>query len=295
MSRPARDPAAIITALIIEKLEAGTLPWSRPWETRNKIPLRHNGEPYTGINALYLGLVGDVHGHASPYWMTYRQAEQLGAQVRRGEKSEISVYYHVGTKDKANPATGATDTGRYSFLKAYAVFNAAQIDGLPGLYFPEPAPPKPATEIRANAQAFFDAIPVTTVHRGDQAYYSPSSDLIVLPERHLFKSPDLLVSTRAHETIHATGAKHRLNRTFGKRFGDHDYAREELVAAIGQSIICAELGLPDEIHDNHASYVANWITHLKNDKTAIIKAASKAEQAVKWIRQNAAPAMLEAA
>lgn len=294
--KPARrDPAAEITQLIISKLEAGTLPWSRPWETRNRIPLRHNGEAYSGINALYLGLVGDSLGYTSPYWMTYRQAQQLGAQVRAGETAQLSVYYHVGSRDKANPRTGQTDTERYSFLKAYSVFNAEQIDGLSANYFPEPAAPQPLSEMRRNAQLFFDRIPITVVHRGDQAYYSPGADLIVLPERQLFKSPDLIVSTRAHETIHATGAKHRLNRQFGKRFGDQDYAREELVAAIGQSIICAELGLPDEIHDNHASYVASWIKTLRGDKSAIIKAASKADQAVKWLQQQAANPLAEAA
>lgn len=282
-----RDIAQEISDLIIAKIASGVMPWRRPWSTSGGggRPLRHSGEPYTGINPIYLWAVADARGYRSRYWMTYKQAEALGGQVRRGERSSISVYFSRFDKTETDRVTGEEAIKSIRFLRSYSVFNADQIDRLPAWYYPDsfpPDPPSPSTR-QAAIDAFFAPIPIEVRHGGNRAYYSPSDDFVQMPPRHSFTSSDLYTSTLAHELTHATGAAHRLARNFGKRFGDNAYAFEELVADMGAGIVCSELGLPAELHDSHASYIDHWITVLKADSSAIIHAASKAEQAWRWL------------
>jgi antirestriction protein ArdC len=278
------DAAATVTALILDKLRQGTAPWVRPWSTTGMRPRRYNGLAYSGINTLYLWAIADARGYTSPYWMTARQARQSGAAVRGGEPYAISVY-HATARAKPRTLRQAEEGERFfRFLRCYAVYNADQIEGLPAHYHPEPATAlADPVEHRAGIAAFFEPVPVPVRHGGARAYYSPASDHIQLPHPRHFGSLDHYWSTRAHECVHATGAAHRLNRVFGKRFGDKAYAFEELVACLGQSFISAELGLPAALHDSHASYLASWIDVLERDKTAIIQAAAKAERAVAWL------------
>ncbi|MBB3588875.1 DUF1738 domain-containing protein (plasmid) [Sphingomonas sp. AAP5] len=289
--KPRRDVAAEITNLIIEKLEAGVLPWSRPWGLTGAggRPLRHCGTPYTGINNLYLWAIGDACGYSARTWMTYRQAEELGGQVRRGEHGSHSVYFSSFSKTETDRVTGEEANKSVRFLRSYTVFNVDQIDGLPVYYYPVSAPPEPRIESvhRAAIDGFFDALPATVRHGGDQAFFSPIGDYIQMPHRTMFRSDDHYASTLGHEYVHYSGAQSRLDREFGKKFGDQAYAFEELVASIGQCLICADLGLPGELHDNHASYIDHWLRILKGDSSAIIKAASKAEQAVTWLKNAA--------
>lgn len=282
----ARDVAAEITTLIIAKLEAGVPPWTRPWQTSGGgRPLRHCGTPYTGINTLYLWAIADGRGYRSRYWMTYKQAATLGGQVRRGETGSLSVYYSSFRKDDTDPRTGEERERTVRFLRAYTVFNADQIDGLPARFYAsdEAPPPLSASEHQGAIDRFFAAVPAIVRHGGDRAYFDPHTDRIQLPHPAAFRSADFYASVRAHETIHWTGAKNRLDRAFGKRFGDKAYAFEELVAEIGSGLVCAMLGLPNELHDDHASYVAHWLSILRADKTAIIHAASKAEAAYAFL------------
>lgn len=286
-ARPSRDVAAEITNLIIKKLEEGVPPWNRPWRVQGGggRPLRHCGTPYTGINTFYLWAIGDAQGYRSRYWMTYRQAEALGGNVRRGEAGSLSVYYSSFKKTEANPVTGVEKERSIRFLRHYMVFNADQIDGLPAHYYPpveDPAPIDPSLH-QAEIDRFFAAIPAQVRHGGDQAYFAPTLDYIQMPHQRAFRSMDHYASVRAHETTHWTGGTKRLARTFGKRFGDKAYSFEELVAEIGSGLICAHLGLPNELHVSHASYVAHWLSILRGDKTAIIHAASKAEQAFNYM------------
>ncbi|MDX3911142.1 MAG: zincin-like metallopeptidase domain-containing protein [Sphingobium sp.] len=286
-NRSPRDVAAEITDLIIRKLEEGVPPWSRPWRSSGGgRPLRHCGTPYSGINNLYLWAVGDHRGYRSRYWMTCRQAEALGGQVRKDETGSLSVYYSSFTKLAADPGTGRETERTIRFLRHYLVFNADQIDGLPATYHVEDKPeiePSPSHRQRA-IDAFFAAIPADVRHGGNQAYFTPTFDFIQMPHRRSFRSMDLYASTRCHETIHWSGHASRLARTFGKRFGDKAYAFEELVAEIGAGLCCADLRLPNHLHDGHASYVGQWLSILRADKTAIIHAASKAEQALTYLK-----------
>ena len=282
---PRPDVAQAITDLILQKIEQGTAPWLKPWSSRSGRPLRHNGVPYTGVNTFYLWAVAETRGYSSPYWMTYRQAGELGGQVRKGESGSYSVFYSNARKADTDRLTGETTEKTIRFMKWNHVFNSSQIDDLPAQYYPEPPDPKAIGELSVGVRDFLDAIPIRVVHGGDSAHYTPSSDTISLPEPGLFHSIEAYFSVRAHESLHGSGHSTRLNRQFGKRFGDDAYCVEECVATLGQSILCAEYGLPNELHDSHASYLAHWMKVMKADKTAILHIAAKAEQAVKWLRQ----------
>jgi len=291
--KSSRDVAAEITELIIRKLEEGVPPWSRPWETNQAgcRPLRHSGEPYRGVNTLYLWALGDARGYRSRYWMTRRQAEALGGNVRFDEDGAISVYFSSVRKYETHPRTGRDVERNIRFLRHYLVYNADQIDALPAWFYAPAMPPAPVrpSERQAAIDAFFAAIPAEVRHGGNQAYFSPTFDYIQLPSRSAFRSMDFYASVRGHETLHWSGHSNRLARTFGKRFGDNAYAMEEMVAEIGAGLICADLGLPNILHDGHASYVGHWLKILKGDKTAIIHAAAKAEQAFTYLRSFSAP------
>ncbi|MBA3897837.1 MAG: DUF1738 domain-containing protein, partial [Sphingomonadaceae bacterium] len=249
---------------------------------------------YSGINCLYLWAVGADAGYASAYWMTYKQAVALGGQVRRGETGSLSVYFNAVSKTETDANTGEESSRLIRFMRHYVVFNADQIDGLPPHFTPsaELAVVEPSTR-QAAIDAFFVPIPVDIRYGGDRAFFSPSHDFVQMPRKAAFKSQDYFASTLGHECCHWTGHQDRLARTFGKRFGDDAYAFEEICATIGQSLICAELDLPTDLHDSHASYVDHWLKVLKADKTAIIHAASKAEQAVRYLKSFSANAVAD--
>jgi len=288
------DIAAKITATIIEKLEAGTKPWVQPW-TGQPIsrPLRHCASAYRGINTLILWMVAQERGYASPYWMTYRQAAILNGQVRKGEKATQAIYYKTFPADNsANDKSPTEKSGSKDeeasvrrLMRQYAVFNADQIDGLPERYYPVPKDisPLPESIHRPKLDAVFSKIPAIVRHNGFQAYYNQTRDEIVMPEMDHFTSYEGYFGVRMHETGHWSGAKNRLGRTFGKRFGDAAYAMEELVVEIFTAMMSATLGLPEAELDNHASYIDGWLKILKADKNAILTAASKADEIVNYI------------
>ncbi len=257
------SPAQRITAAIIEKLEQGTKPWVKPWRgVPVSRPLRSCGTPYRGMNTFWLWMVADGCGYASPYWMTYRQCQALGGQVRKGEKSTIAIFYKSYTKEVEN-AEGEADTENRRVLKAYAVFNADQCDGLP-------------TE---RLDTFFAEIGADLRHHGAQAYYEPLRDRVTMPPAELFEAYDHYYATLSHELSHWTGHSSRLDRDLKNRFGSDAYAAEELIAELSSAILGAELGLPVTHLDHHASYIASWLKILKSDERAILTAAAKAEEA----------------
>lgn len=290
---PKRDIAQEITDLIIAKIEAGVMPWRRPWQCAGGggRPLRAQGKPYTGINSLFLWAIADACGYRSRFWMTRRQAQELGGEVRSGERCSPSIYFNSMQKTETNAVTGDTSSRFIRFMRAYSVYNCDQIDGLPPHYYPDPIPADHAAPSKRQPaiDAFFKPIPIDVRHGGDRAFYAPGRDFVQMPPKSSFISADHYAATLGHELGHATGASHRLARTFGKRFGDKTYAFEELVADITSGLICSELALPPELHDNHASYIANWLEILRGDKSAIITAAAKAERAFDWLSAWSAP------
>jgi len=298
------DPYARITGRILEQLREGVRPWTKPWSVeglagRVTRPLRATGEAYQGINVLLLWMEAAAAGHPSPTWMTYKQAQALGGQVRKGEKGASVVYYGEAAKrrdgDESRPE-GDDESQAIRFLKTYTVFNVGQIDALPERFNPAPAgtPPLPGPERIDHAEAFFAAIGAEVRHGGAQAYYAIGEDRIQLPPLEAFTDAEGYYATRGHETVHWTRHPSRLDREFGrKRFGDEGYAREELVAELGSAFLSADLGLTLEPREDHAAYLAGWISVLENDKRAIVSAAAHAERAVKFLHglqpQSAAP------
>lgn len=297
MTATTRDIAADVTAAIIARLEAGTLPWQRSWSVTGEggRPLRHEGVSYTGINALWLWATADTYGYRSRYWMTARQARELGGEINRDARPSFSVYASTFRKAGMPNLLGATADQMIRFLRSYVVFNADEIVGLPDYYYPREVAPTPLliSERQDRIDAFFAGIPAKVRHGGDRAFFHPTFDYIQMPHTGSFKSGDAYASVRAHETVHWAGHASRLDRTFGKRFGDNAYCVEELVAELGSAMICGDLGLPTELHDSHASYLANWLGVLRADKTAIFLAATKAEQAFSYLRAFSTEAAAE--
>ena len=279
-SDASQPPAQRITAAIIEKLKQRTRPWVKPWRGMPvSRPLRACGTPYRGMNTFWLWMVADACGYASPYWMTYRQCQKLGGQVCKGEKSTIAIFYKTYEKAVEDP-TGDDDTVTRRVLKAYAVFNADQCDGLPQMYYPKPllAPVEPEGR-QGRLDRFFDAVGADLRHHGSEAYYEPVRDRVTMPPSDLFDTYEHYYATLAHELSHWTGHPSRLDRDLKNRFGTEAYAAEELVAELSSAILGAELGLPIAHLDHHASYIASWLELLKSDDRAILAAAAKAEEA----------------
>lgn len=279
------SPADIITQSIIDRLEAGVRPWVKPWRPGlGGRPLRVTGEPYKGINCFWLWLVADSAGYMSRTWMTYKQAAALGAQVREGERAQFAIFYKSYTKTVAAPLTGALTDEQRHVLRSYAVFNGDQIDNLPDIYRPTPiAAVPPADTLPTRAQAFVDGLPATLCLRGDRAFYDRIADSITMPPVELFTTRAYWASTFAHEAGHWSGHPDRLNREFGKKFGDEAYAFEELCAEMTSALLGADLGLPTAHMDDHASYIGSWLSVLRRDNRAIMTAAAKAEAAAGYL------------
>jgi antirestriction protein ArdC len=279
-----QSPAARITAAIIEKLEAGTRPWVKPWRgVPVSRPLRSCGTPYRGMNTFWLWMVAEAAGFASPYWMTYRQCQALGGQVRKGEKSTIAIFYRTYDK-RVEGEGGEEDTEMRRVLKAYAVFNTDQCDGLPEMYLPKtPVPAGEPDGREARLDAFFGSIGAELRLHGSEAYYEPTIDRITMPPAAQFDGYDHYYATLAHELSHWTGHGSRLARDLKNRFGSEAYAAEELVAELSAAILGAELGLPVAHLDSHASYIAHWLKLLRSDERAILTAAAKAEEAAAYL------------
>jgi len=277
-----------ITNKIIADLEQGTRPWLKPWNAEHAAgritrPLRHNATPYRGINVLVLWLEAEERGYACPLWMTYKQATDLGGQVRKGEHGATVVYADRFKKTETND-DGQMVEQEIPFMKGYTVFNCEQIDALPEQYYALAQPPTEKIERIEHAEAFFANTKLQINHGGNMAYYAIQPDRIQMPPIEAFRDAEAYYATLAHEATHATRHEQRLNRDFGrKRFGDEGYAVEELVAELGAAFLCADLQLTPEPREDHAAYIQNWLTVLKNDKRAIFTAAAHAERAAAFL------------
>ncbi len=286
----AASPAQVITNAIIARLEEGVSPWRRPWTSATSIerPMRACGKPYRGINVIWLWLVAEQRGFTMPTWMTYRQASELGGQVRKGEKGTLAIFYKAYGKTEHDPVTGDEQTSHRRVMKTFTVFNVGQIDGLPDRFVVPPLPRvRPPETHRAEIDAFIAASKATIINGGSRACYIPSLDVIHMPDWQDFESYAQYGAVVAHELTHWTGHKSRLDRDMSGGFGSEAYSREELCAEISSALIGAELGLPVTHLDNHASYIASWIKLLKHDERALMSAAAKAEAAATYLLAKA--------
>ncbi|MDE3767585.1 ArdC family protein [Sinorhizobium meliloti] len=295
-----QDVYTRITNQIIEALEKGVKPWTQPWNAAHAAghvsrPLRHNGQPYAGINVLTLWASAMSAHYSAPIWMTFKQAIELGGHVRKGEKGAPVVYANTMVRTETDEATGRDEDQVIPFLKAYTVFNAEQIEGLPAHFLARAEHARNPDERITDAEAFFAATRADIRHGGDSAFYSPNSDYIQMPDFEVFRDAQSYYATLAHETVHWTRHTTRLDRDFGrKRFGDDGYAREELVAELGAAFLCADLGLRLKDRDDHAGYIGHWLSVLKEDKRAIFAAAAHAQRAADYLGKFSARAQAAA-
>jgi antirestriction protein ArdC len=283
-----------VTDRIVAMLEAGARPWAKSWTndageitfSPMQRPLRVTGAPYTGINVINLWSAAQMRGFTSRYWMTFKGAKELGASVRKGAKAELAFY--VGKHTVTDTIDGEDKEREISFLRAYCVFNADEIDGLPAKYAGAVAAPvaNPWNDERdAVADSFVAHTGAQIAHGGDRAFYSPSTDSIRMPAFRQFRDGASYYATLLHELAHWTSHATRCARELGKRFGDDAYAAEELVAELSAAFLCADLAITAEPREDHASYLASWLRVLKADNRAIFKAAALADRAAGFLHR----------
>ena len=285
---PRADVYSRVTNKIIADLERGVRPWLKPWNAEHAAgritrPLRGNGQAYKGINVLMLWGEAELKGFVCPIWMTFRQAQELGAHVRKGEHGSLVVYADKITRTETG-ADGEESSREIAFMKAYTVFNCEQIEGLPPHFYATATPPKSDMERIADAESFAETTGATVQHGGDRAYYSITNDYVQMPPFECFRDAESYYATLLHELTHWTRHASRLDREIGrKRWGDAGYAAEELVAELGSAFLSADLGITAEPRDDHSSYLASWLQVLKNDNRAIFTAAAHAQRAADYL------------
>lgn len=272
-----------ITSQIITLIENGAgefqLPWHRGAGCIHRPTNIASKKSYRGVNIVALWAASELNGFASGIWGTYRQWQDAGAQVKKGEKASHIVFYK-----EIDVASEEGDAEKRLFARASAVFAAEQVEGfaVPTI---EPVSFDPIEE----ADRFVASTAATIEHGGTRAYYRPSTDAIQLPPRESFvgtktSTPvESYYSTLLHELVHWTSHETRCARELGKRFGDDAYAMEELVAELGAAFLCADLSIALDPRPDHAQYLASWLTVLKADPKALFTAASKASAAADFL------------
>ena len=281
-----RDTYQVITDTILQALE-NCGPCERPWMgPALTMPVNAvSGHEYRGTNVLMLWDAAQEAGYAENQWATFKQWSESGATVRKGEKATPVIWFKM-LERKGDDVGDDDENGRHiPFARLSWVFNAAQVNG----HQPEKVRTPKDNQVSPIelADGLVAASGANIRHEGARAFYRPSTDEIVLPPRHLFTGTSTSSATEAyygvalHELTHWTAP--RLQREFGKRFGDDAYAAEELVAELGAAFLCARLGVSAEPRADHAKYLASWIKILKGDRKAFITAASKASEASDYL------------
>ncbi len=280
------NPYETITARILELIDAGTCPWRMPW-SKIDIATQRNGVSnagYRGINQVLTYLTAYSMGYTSPLWLTYKQASDLGGQVRKGEKGTPVVRFGEYTREDGdgNESTAA-------FLKQYYVFNAAQIDGLDDDKY------KPAVVEQRDSVQAIDACEQIVANwigkpaisnEGQRACYSPQFDRVKMPLQATFESDEAYYGTLFHELGHATGHESRLARkgvTDQVSFASHEYGCEELVAEFTAAFCCQAAGIDSATIDQSASYLESWRKAIKADPKLLVVAAGQAQKAADMI------------
>lgn len=279
-----RDIYQEVTDRIVAALETGTTPWLRPWrdgksgsaiEPYNAV----SGRPYNGINLLILGSMP----YSSLGWLTFKQALELGGNVRKGERGTLVVFWKFDEyKKRGNDGSETLKTS--VMARGYTVFNVEQCENLNLSKIKAPTMP---TIGETDMNALATRVGAIVRHGGDRAYYNAHQDFVQMPGLEAFKDTQNYQSTLAHELTHWTGHEKRCAREFGNRFGDRAYAFEELVAEIGSAFLCAKSGIELE-GLQHPNYLANWLSVLKSDKRAIFTASSKAREAASFLMADRA-------
>lgn len=298
MKKSFKDHAQAFTNMVIEHLEKGDLtPFRIPWVGGQPHQSLATLKPYSGINTLILAFSAYENKFSSPYWMTYKQAQAKGWHVKKGSKGTAITFFKELEFDEIDEKTGEKKKGYCR--QFYTVFNIDQIEGAEA---PEVAEVFAERDLDEKAAAMVEHIErygnaAGVRHSiGDAAYYTPSTDTVTMPEN--FVCADAYAAVLAHEYIHSTGHKKRLNRFKGNEvaFKTHreEYAFEEIITELAAGILCAQFGIESR-HDQHVSYIGGWLEALRSDKDFIFKAASQSQKALNLIEELAAPQALKAA
>ena len=276
-----------VTARIIAELEAGRLPWVQPWgrtdTTGPGLPRNAlTGRNYSGVNVLILWGAIIEHGFPTQSWLTFRQAQEAGGCVMKGEHGVTVVYSDRFTPEteKERARRDGDEARAVPFLKRFTVFNVAQCEGLRAGLASDPAPLLDR-EIVPVAEDVIAASGVDFRIGGSQAFYAPDPDFVQVPPQPAFFEQINYYRTCLHELTHATGHPKRLGRDLKNAFGSKDYAREELIAEMGAAFLCAALGIAPTVR--HADYIGSWLEVLREDSRAIFRAASAATKAADWL------------
>jgi len=277
---------AEVTSRVIAELEAGRLPWVQPWDSAAcGCTMPHNagtGRRYSGINVLILWAAVVQGGYSSQRWLTYRQAQALGGNVRRGERGTVVCYADRFTPkaEEARAADEDRDARQIAFLKRFTVFNVDQCEGLPEAL--TSAPDLPAdTDMIPSVQALIRTSGADFRIGGGEAFYAPGADFVAVPPPAAFAERINWYRTALHELGHWTGHSGRLHRNQAGAFGSADYAREELVAEMASAFACASLSIQPTVR--HADYIGSWLAVLREDERAIFRAASAASKAADYL------------
>jgi antirestriction protein ArdC len=270
---------SIITERIIKQLEGGVVPWRKPWRCEPPCNLI-SGKPYRGVNPLLLAPLG----YGSRYWLTFNQATKLGGHIRKGEKSSVVTFWHVGEEKITTGADGIARKSQPFLLKYFNVFNVEQCDGLDSLGLGKAPARVPDLDQCERIIANMPNRPAMAQHA--QASYRPSTDVVSMPSKSAFESSEGFYSTFFHELVHSTGHASRIGRDgieHVENFGSESYSREELIAELGASMLAGITGIIPTTLENSASYLKSWITVLKGDSKLIVQAASAAQKASDYI------------
>jgi antirestriction protein ArdC len=276
-----RDLYAEVSARIVAELEAGAVPWIKPWSATPGANVPCNAvsnRPYSGCNIILLWMAGAA-GYRAPRFLTFKQALELGGHVRKGERG-TKVYF---VKQLEVREDGNTSTRLVPMLREYTVFNVDQCENLPDdINRGKPVRVRNPDMRDELADAFLHSSGADIREGHGEAFYVPSRDFISMPAFEAFKSADHFYNVAFHELTHWTAHKSRLDRDLKNRFGSQNYAGEELIAELGAAFLCAEFGFDGDLR--HAGYIAHWIELLKADKRAFFTACRQASKAADYLR-----------
>jgi antirestriction protein ArdC len=279
----------IITSEILERLEAGTPPWRCTWNREAGMPRNlHSGAAYRGINPFLLTARACTSGYSAPWWLTYKQAQARGGNVRKGEKSAMVIFWKWVQKAPEGEAQSSSSEKGYPVLRYYQVFNVEQCDGIE--YPRNETQPREHTAIEAAEQLVmgYRGAPAVS-HGGSMACYIPNSDAVRIPKPESFEATPKYYCALFHELGHSTGHRSRLARdgvVNHARFASHEYSREELVAEFTASFLCGVAGIERATIENSAAYIAGWRRSLTRDAKAVVMAAAQAQRAADWIQDK---------
>jgi antirestriction protein ArdC len=287
MAKPNRiDVYERVNAKLVEMMEAGAIPWQRAWSGGGRAANLISKKPYRGINALLLGFAP----YGSPWFVSFKQARDLGGNVRKGEKGNLAIFWKRLEFDEKGK-DGRMGKKIVPLLRHYHVFNVDQCEGIPAEKIPGGESPALDFKPIAEAEKVVAAMPESPRidHSGRRAFYSPLEDFVNMPGRDSFTSEEAYYSVLFHELAHSTGHSSRIDRGLDSTlaaFGSPDYSKEELVAEIASAFVCGSLGIEETTLRNSAAYLQGWLRALKDDKKLLVAAAGKAQRAADWILNN---------